>query len=38
MKIKEIKTTPLFIPFKKTYVSSYGTVDGANLILIEVLR
>lgn len=37
MKIKEIKTTPLFIPFKKTYVSSYGTIDGANLILIEVV-
>jgi len=37
MKIKEIKTTPLFIPFKKTYVSSYGTIDGASLILIEVV-
>ena len=37
MIIKEVKTTPLFIPYKKLFVCSYGTIAGASIILIEVI-
>ena len=36
MKISEIKTTPLLIPFKKPYHSAYGVIHSAQLILVEV--
>lgn len=37
MKITEIRTTPLLIPFKKPYYWSQGKTDGAHMILVEVL-
>lgn len=36
MKITEIRTTPLLVPYKKPYHWAQGTVDGAALILVEV--
>ena len=36
MKITEVKTTPLLIPFKKPYHSAYGVIHSAQLLLVEV--
>ena len=36
MKIKQIKTTPLLVPYKKPYHWAQGTTDGAGIILVEV--
>ena len=37
MKITEIRTTPLLVPYKKPYYWAQGTIDGAYVILVEVL-
>lgn len=37
MKITEIRTTPLLVPYKKPYYWAHGTIDGAYVILVEVL-
>jgi L-alanine-DL-glutamate epimerase-like enolase superfamily enzyme len=37
MKITEIRTTPLLVPYKKRYYWAQGTIDGAQVILVEVL-
>ncbi|MFZ0008527.1 MAG: mandelate racemase/muconate lactonizing enzyme family protein [Steroidobacteraceae bacterium] len=36
MKITEIKTTPLLVPYTKPYYWAQGTIDGASVILVEV--
>ena len=36
MKIKEIVTTPLMVPYKVPYHWAQGTVDAATVILVEV--
>lgn len=36
MKITDIRTTPLLVPYKKPYHWAQGTVDGATVILVEV--
>ncbi len=36
MKITEIRTTPIFLPYKIRYHWAQGTIDGAELILVEV--
>jgi L-alanine-DL-glutamate epimerase-like enolase superfamily enzyme len=36
MKITEIKTTPLLIPYTSPYYWAQGTIDGACVILVEV--
>ena len=36
MKITEIRTTPLFLPYKKRYHWAQGTIDGAEIVLVEV--
>lgn len=37
MKITEIRTTPLLVPYKKPYYWAQGTIDGAYVIMVEVL-
>jgi muconate cycloisomerase len=37
MKITEIRTTPLLVPYKKPYYWAQGTMEGADVILVEVL-
>lgn len=37
MKITDIRTTPLLVPYKKPYFWAQGTIDGAYVILVEVL-
>jgi muconate cycloisomerase len=36
MKITEIKTTPLLVPYTKPYYWAQGTIEGASVILVEV--
>lgn len=36
MKIVEIKTTPLLVPYTKPYYWAQGTIEGASVILVEV--
>ncbi len=36
MKITEIKTTPLLVPYTKPFYWAQGTIDGACVILVEV--
>lgn len=36
MKIVEIKTTPLLVPYTKPYYWAQGTIEGACVILVEV--
>jgi L-alanine-DL-glutamate epimerase-like enolase superfamily enzyme len=36
MKITEIKTIPLLVPYTKPYYWAQGTIDGASVILVEV--
>ncbi len=37
MKITEVRATPLLVPYKKPYYWAQGTIDGAAVILVEVL-
>lgn len=37
MKITEVRTTPLLVPYKKPYYWAQGTIDGAYVILVEIL-
>jgi len=36
MKIIDIKTTPLLVPYTKPYYWAQGTIDAASIVLIEV--
>ena len=36
MKITAINTTPLFVPYTRPYYWAQGTIDGADVILVEV--
>ena len=36
MKITDIRTTPLFVPFKESYYWARGITDGAAVLMIEV--
>ena len=36
MKITEVRTRPLLVPYKKPYHWAQGVVDGAAVILVEV--
>jgi hypothetical protein len=36
MKISEIRTTPLLVPYKKPYHWAQGVVDTAGGVLVEV--
>jgi L-alanine-DL-glutamate epimerase-like enolase superfamily enzyme len=36
MKIIEIKTTPLLVPYSKPYYWAQGVIDGASVVLVEV--
>ena len=37
MKITEVRTTPLLVPYTKPYYWAQGRIDGACVILVEVL-
>jgi len=37
MKITEVRATPLFVPYRKPYYWAQGTIDGACVVLVEVL-
>ncbi len=37
MKITEVRTTPLLVPYKKPFYWSQGVIDGACVVLVEVL-
>jgi L-alanine-DL-glutamate epimerase-like enolase superfamily enzyme len=36
MKITDIKTTPLLVPYTKPYYWAQGIVEGASVVLVEV--
>lgn len=36
MKITEVRTTPLLVPYKKPYHWAQGVIEGAEVILVEV--
>ena len=36
MRITAVRTTPLFLPYRQPYHWAYGTVEGAELVLVEV--
>ena len=36
MKITEIRATPLFLPYKRTYHWAQGILEGAEVVLVEV--
>ena len=36
MRITDVRTTPLFLPYRQPYHWAYGTVEGAELVLVEV--
>ena len=37
MRITEIRSTPLFVPYKKPFHWAQGSIDGAYVVLLEVL-
>ena len=37
MKVTEVRTTPLFVPYAKPYYWAQGRMDGADVILVEVM-
>lgn len=36
MKITQVRTTPLSLPYRETYHTSFGTAQGTTVILVEV--
>ena len=37
MKVVEIRSKPLLVPYKRPYYWAQGTIDGASVILVEIL-